>query len=149
MSEATIAAGLVAAIQSMTEFADADVVHNGWGLLDQTTSAAPYVIVSTADDFVSRQDTVSEKNTWQIPVILVEAFTDWATALGNLRTRRQAIIDKINSTNARSAGGLQCTIDEVRNGGPITPDYGRYVEDPSEADPIFLTQVLILTCEEY
>jgi hypothetical protein len=103
MSEATIQLGIQAALRAMSEFEDADIVINDWSVLDQSSSAAPYVIIENADDFTSRQDTVTPVTRWEIPLTLIERFDDWQPALDNLRTRRQAIIDKINSDDIRSA----------------------------------------------
>lgn len=152
MSEATIAAGIKAALQAMSEFDDVDVVEMEYGILDQTTLAAPYVIIGASDDFLSAQDAPSAETTWDLPVTLVEAFSDWETTLGNIRTRRQALIDKINSGDVRSAGGLEAvSIDEVRSGGPLQPVYGNWI-DPElepETDPIYIMAPMILVCEEF
>lgn len=153
MSELAIQEGIQDILQAMSEFADADVVINDWGLLDQSNSNAPYVIISNADDFVSRQDVKTPETTWQIPVTLCEAFSDWPTTLNNLRARRQAIIDEFNTVgDNRSANGLAAvTIDEIRNDGPIQPYYGPYVPAEAQAEvlPQFLNQTLILTVQEF
>lgn len=153
MSEQAIQEGIQAVLQAMTEFADADVVINEWGVLDQPNSNAPYVIISNADDFVSRQDTTEAETTWQEVVALYERFTDWPTTLGNLRTRRQAIIDKFNEVSSNRAAGQAAgvTMDEIRNDGPIEPFYGPYIaaEAIAEALPQFLMQTLIMTVTEF
>lgn len=153
MSEATIQSGIQAVIQAMTEFSDGDVVINDWSILDQGNSAAPYVIIENADEFVSRQDAPSDQTTWQIKITLIEKFIDWDTTLNYFRTRRQAIIDKINAVGtARSAGGLAATtIDVVRSGGPIGYIYNRYIPDDqlAEAMPDFISQLIILETEEF
>ncbi len=148
MSEATIAAGIATAIKAMSEFANADVVHNDFGIYDKQDSA-PFVLIGSCDNFERRQDVQTAETTWHIPVRLIELFIDWPTTLDNLRTRRQAIIDKINSGDSRSAGKLQVTIDVIANSGPITSVYGMYIEDQRESIPIYLEQDLILTCTEY
>jgi len=151
--EAGIQTGIQAILQSMTEFADADVVINDWSVLDQPNENAPYVIISNADEFDSKQDVKTAETTWQEVITLVEAFSDWATTLNNLRTRRQAIIDKFNAVgSARSAGGLAATtMDRLRSEGPITPYYGPYVpqDQLAEAMPIYLMQSLLMQVEEY
>lgn len=150
MSELAIQTALQTAFKAMDEFADADVLINDWTVLDQSVLKAPYVIISDADTFRSRQDTSTPNTTWEIVVTLLENFEDWTTALDNVRTRRQAIIDKVNTGDTRSAGGLEGTsIDEIRSGTPITPRYDTYVENISEAEPIYLFQDLILVCEEF
>lgn len=152
MSEATIQSGLQTAIQAMSEFASADVVINDWGILDQSTGNAPYVLIENSDDFSSEQDTQEPVTVWSIPITLIEAFTDWETSLNNLRTRRQAIIDKINSSDIRTAGGLEATnIRRIYNDGPITPVEERGMSDIEReyAVPVFLTQRIILEAEEF
>ena len=153
MSEATIQTGIQTQIQAMAEFADADVKINDWSILDQGNAAAPYVIISDADTFVSRQDSKTAVTTWEIVVTLCEAFTDWTTTLNNLRTRRQALIDNFNAVgDARSADGLAAvTVDEIRSEGPITPYYGPYLraDDMAEALPQFLNQSMIFVTQEF
>jgi hypothetical protein len=151
MSESTIRSGLATAIKAMTEFEDADVVINDWSILDKPAIKAPYVIIETADTFDSRQDTMTPQTTWSIPIVLVEKFTKWSTTLGNLSTRRQAIIDKINSGTVRSAGLDGVTIDRVYNDGDIIEFYRKF-QDPEKSQnalPVFLMQRIILEAEEY
>ena len=152
MSESSIQTGLQAAIQSMFEFADADVVINDWSILDNSNANAPYVIIENADEFTSRQDVMTPVTKWSEKITLIEKFEDWDTTLNGLRTRRQAIIDKINTGEARSAGVLEAvTIDEISSGGPIGYIYNRYIPDEqiNEELPAFLSQLIILACEEY
>ena len=152
MSEATIMSGMQTAIRAMSEFASADVVINDWSVLDGPVSGAPYVIIATSDEFMSRQDAPTAVTTWDLNVILFEHFTDWNTTLTNLRTRRQAIIDKINSSDIRSAGGLEAVdVQEIRAAGPIIPWFDPDI-DPElmyEADPLYLVCPMILVCEEF
>ena len=150
MTELAIQTALQTIIKNMDEFKDASVLINDWTMLDQSVLKAPYVVISDADTFRSRQDVMTPETTWEVVVTLIENFLDWETALNNIRTRRQAIIDKINSGDSRSAGGLEgVSIDEIRSGTPITPRYDTYVEDITEAEPIYLFQDLILVCEEF
>ena len=152
MSEANIQSGIKTALQAMTEFEDADIVVNDWGILDQSSLSAPYVIIEDADDFTSDQDTETPKNLWSMPITLIERFTDWTTTLNNLRTRRQAIIDKINSGTVRSAGGLAGTnLRRVRNDGPIGRIYPAYIPEGQAQDalPAFLSQRIILEVEAF
>jgi len=152
MSEATIRSGISTAIKAMTEFADADVVISEWGILDQSNLSAPYVLIEISDDFRSVQNTVTPQTTWNIPINLIERFTDWDETMVNLATRRQAIIDKINSSNIRSAGGLDgVDISEIRNDGYITPIFSRSDQEDlyEDALPIFLMQRILLICTEF
>lgn len=153
VTEADIANGLQTAIQAMAEFADADVVVNDWGVLDGSVSQAPYVIITTADDFTSRQDAPSANDTYSIPVTLFEAFTDWPTTLTNFRTRRSALITLANAGGTfRSAGQLESvTINAVRSGGKILPYYqpGLTSEEMQEATPQFLMQEIIFDTEVF
>lgn len=151
--EAAIQTGIQAQIQALVEFADADVVINDWGVLDGSTENAPYVIISNADTFNSKQDTTSAETSWEIPVSLFEKFDSWPLTENALRDRRQALIDKFNAIgNARSAGGLMSvSINGIRNEGPITPYYGIYLTDAQMAEtlPVFLFQTLIFSVEEF
>jgi hypothetical protein len=152
MSELTIQQGFQTAIRAMSEFANADVVINDWRILDASVMNGPWVIIENSDAFDSRQDTVEPETTWNIPINLMEPFTEWQTTLNNLRARRQAIIDKINSGNSRSAGGLEgTTVDRIRNDGDIMPVYDPYVSEATrhEAMPIFLTQRIVLEATEF
>jgi len=156
MSEATIMSGLATAIKAMAEFEDADVVVNDWEILDKSTAGAPFVIIENAEDFTSRQDVPTPQTSWQILVTLVEKFVNakssFQTTFSNLGTRRQAIIDKINSTNIRSAGGLSgVNIPEVRGAGGFSYIYPAYLspEQRAEATPDFVAQRIILVCEEF
>jgi hypothetical protein len=145
-SEAAIQSGIQTAIKAMTEFADADVVVNDWSLLDQPGNNAPYVIIQTADDFDSQQDTVSPQNEYYVILTLVEIFENWKTTLDNLCTHRQAIIDKINTTTVRSAGGLDgVRVRRVRNNGQV--DY--LFQNAEDTLPIYAMQEIVLEVEDY
>ena len=145
-SEAAIQSGIQTAIKAMTEFADADVVVNDWSLLDQPGNNAPYVIIQTADDFDSQQDTVSPQNEYHVILTLVEIFENWKTTLDNLCTHRQAIIDKINTTTVRSAGGLDgVRVRRVRNNGQV--DY--LFQNAEDTLPIYAMQEIVLEVEDY
>ena len=154
MSEAAIAAGIKTTIQAMSEFADADVVDNDYGVMDGSMENAPYVIIGTSDDFISEQDTQDHNTVWDINITLIEAFVDWKATLGTIRTNRQAILDEYNSTtsNARSAGGLEgVDINEIRSSGPLVPVYPNWIDPEMEADadPIYIMAPLIFVCEEF
>lgn len=152
MSEKAIAAGVRAAIQSLAEFEDVDVVENDYSILDQSLQNAPYTIIGTSDEFISEQDVETPETSWELPLTLVEVFVDWPTTLGNIRDRRQAIIDKINSDDARSAGGLEAvSINEIRSAGPLLPTYPPWLDRDLEpaSDPIYIMAPMILVCEEF
>jgi hypothetical protein len=153
VTETQIQAGLKTALQAMAEFADASVVINDWGVLDGTTENAPYVIITTSDDFTSRQDSPSANDTYNIPVTLFEAFTDWPTTLNHLQARRTAIITLANQGGTfRSAGQLESvTINAVRSGSRILPYYepGLSADEMREATPQFLMQEIVLETEVF
>jgi len=152
MSEATIKTGLATAIRAMSEFATADVVLDDWSVLDLPSSNAPYAIIETSDDFVSRQDTMEPVTRWEIPITLIVEFVDWSSSMVELGTLRQALIDKINTDDIRSAGGLEgVTIDELRSSSPVTPMYDQYLsqEEASDSEPTYLGQRIVAISEEY
>jgi hypothetical protein len=153
MTEATIQAGIQDVIQSMSEFAGADVVINDWGIFDQSSSHAPYVLIQTADDVNSRQDAPTADTSYMIPVMLVERFTDWKETLDNFTARRDAILTQFNGTDdSRSADGLAATsIDAIYAEGPIGEVYPAYLadEERAEALPEFIVQTLIFEAREY
>ena len=110
------------------------------------------MLIENSDDFNAEQDTQEPVTVWSIPVNLIEAFSDWDTTLNNFRTRRQAIIDKINSGTVRSAGGLDATnVRRVYNDGPIyhIEDKSLSDEQAREALPVFIGQRIILETEEF
>ncbi|RJX17541.1 MAG: hypothetical protein C4575_12930 [Desulforudis sp.] len=152
MSEYAIQLGIQAAIQAMSEFTDADVVINDWSFLDKSSANAPYVLIEDSDDFDSEQNTQEPETVWNIPINLIEAFSDWDTTLNNFRTRRQAILDKINSDTVRTAGGLEATnVRRVRNDGKIYHIYDKNISDEElrQASPSFIGQRIILETEEF
>ena len=150
MSEVTLLEALQTTIRALDAFTDVDVVINDFSVFDQDTGKAPYAIIGLSDEFRSRQDAPSSEDHWAPTVTLVERYTDWKTTLDNLVTRRQAIIDAMNSGSARSAGGLAgYDIHEVRSGSPVLPRYPEYTENTAEADPIFLYQDIIIDCTEF
>jgi hypothetical protein len=151
-TEATIQTALQGIIQGMAAFADADVVINDFSVFDRAIAGAPYAIISAADDFDSRQDTQTPNTTWWIKLTLVEEWTEWSTALDNLVTRRQAIIDELNTDDNRTADGIAgFDIPSIRNDGPILAWYEPYVsaDEAPEAMPVFLFQDLLLECKEF
>lgn len=150
MSEATIQTGVQTILQGVTGFASASIVINDWSILDKSNSGSPYVLIETADNFVSRRDTMTNNNRWDIPLFLIERFIGWEDTLNNLATHRQAIIDEFNEVGSnRSPGGGAITADVIRNEGRIVPLYDAYAVNKNEAIPIFLAQRIILEIEEF
>lgn len=150
MSEVTIANALETAMEAIAAFGTGDVVQNDYTIFDQWSGLSPYIIISTSDQFTSRQDTASDQTRWEIGLMLALEWNGWKTTLDSFRTHRQSIIDKLNSGNVRSAGGLEgVDIVEIRSLTPITPRYLPYVEDLQEADPLFLFQEMAVVAEEF
>lgn len=153
MTEATIQAGIQDVIQSMNEFNNVDVVINDFGIYDQSSVNAPYVMIQSADQVLSRQDSPSAETTYEILVTLIERFTDWKETLDNLTTRRDALLTKFNAVGtARSAAGLEATsIDSIRAAGPIAFVYDAYIAEDqiAEALPVFIAHTLIFEALEY
>lgn len=153
MNETNVQAAIQTTLRAMSEFDDADIVINDWGILDQSSIAAPYVIITNAVNIVSRQDTADEQCTYSIPVTLIERFTTWKTSLDNMRTRRAAVFNAyVGQTSARSANGLEGTnITAVRMVGEIESYYDRGLsaEQMAVSDPAFLQQVLAFDVEEF
>lgn len=152
MSEKLIAEGIQTILQAMADFASGDVTINDWGILDGSRSAAPYVIIQTSDDFISRQDASSQVETWSIKIHLFTEFQGW-DALTDFRDTRQAIIDEFNEVGTNRAAGQAGLTDtrELRNEGEIDYVYRSYEDDDEEevSDPNFVHQVIIFeTFEE-
>src|SRR5579859_7400979 len=106
ISEATIQTALQTTLQALPAFGAAAVVINNWSILDQSIQNAPYVIITTADNFDLLLTAPTSPRSYQIPITLVQAFVDWTTTLGNLRDRRQAVVDGIDNGSLATAGGL-------------------------------------------
>ena len=152
MTEKNIQDGIQDTLQSMTEFADADVVVNDWSILDRGSTAAPYVIIENSDGFTSTQGTMTGNVSYEIPVTLVEAFSalkGWKTTLDNFLTRRDAIITKYNAVGAaRAANGLSAVdIHTIRTDGPPEPWYRGEV-DPTMSNPTYYIQRFIFEVDE-
>ena len=154
MSELGVAEGIQSVVQDVSDYFIADsVVINDWSILDREVSQGPFLNIITADDFRNRQPTVTPIANWTIPALLVVPFVDWNESMNNFRTYRQAILDKFNEVGtARSADGLTATtIDEIRNGGPVTPVTLAYTDPANRADetPQYLSQLILFSCEEF
>lgn len=154
MSEVAITNGIIAIIQSLSEFENADVSDNDWGLLDQERINAPYVIMDIADDIDSTQVTMIANTVWGIKAHLVEPFTTDAETRPNLRARRQAIFDAFNEegSTARSAGGISgVNIRRIYTASDVDPYYDIYIADEEvpESEPEFLMQTIVFEVEEF
>ena len=153
MSEAAIQADIQDVIQLVDGFSNASVVINDWTILDQSSQNAPYVIILTADDFTSRQDTVTPDTTWFVPILLIVRFVNWADSPTELGTYRQALIDEFNkvSTNRSpgAAAGIMVSADVIRNEGTIDGIPGPW-RHPDEiiSDPDFIGQRIIFEIRE-
>jgi len=152
-TEALIISGIQTAIQSLDEFASVDVRIGDWGILDEETAKAPYVILEQSDSFFSRQDTVTPTTKWDIVVNLLVSFDGWDKAKLALGTYRQALIDKFNTVGtSRAAGGLVgVTIDVIRSDGEIFAIFDAYLTPTEliEAEPVFLAQRLVFETSEF
>ena len=150
MSETAIQSGLQTAFRAMARFSSADVVINDWRILDGNIAGSPYILIENADTMNSRQDAPTPVTTWDIPVTIYRQFADWNTTMGSLRDDRQAVVDNINSSDVRSAGGLQVSINAVRSEGrEDVYDIYNPSEFDAEKEPTFIGYRLILVCEEY
>jgi len=152
-TEAGIIAGIQAAIQSLDEFANADVIIGDWTVLDGEMANAPYVLIEQSDTFYSRQDAMTPNTRWDIVVNILVAFDGWQKSKEAIGTTRQALISKFNTVGtSRAAGGLEgVTIDVIRSDGEIFGIFDAYLTptDLIEAEPIFLAQRLVFESSEY
>lgn len=154
ISEQTIQEAIRDALRAMSIFDDGDVTINSWTFLDLPTAGGPYVVVETSDEFVSRQQTQTATNDFNIPFTLFEVvdISSDANTLNNFRDHRQAILDAANTGTVRTASaqaGMDIT--EIRNEGAITPWFDPQI--PSDqlayASPLYLYQRMILVCSEF
>lgn len=156
ITELQVMSGLQTILQAMSEFEDAEVTINDWAVLDGEMGGsgryARYAILRTSDDIRARQDVYDANTGWNVLVGLYVEFEDWDTSFTNFRTLRQAVVDKMNTGNSRSAGGLEAfSIDEIRNQGPITPYYPPTVAiaDRPFSTPDYLMQWLVFDSTEF
>lgn len=153
MSEATLAAALVAELQAVSVFSADDVTDNDWSVLDSSVLEAPFAIVEVADTFVSRRDVTTAETSYEIGVRIFERFIDWDTTAVALRATRDAILTYFNAVGDSRAFSQTGAIDvtEIRSGSPIEPYYDRYqdADEEQESLPIFLSQLIIFEVQEY
>lgn len=151
MSEATLQADLARELETLTSlFGTADVVVNDWSILDGPRENAPYILIQNAESFHVEAVQTGWSITWEIPFLLIESFSDWTATWNNLRDHRQAVIDKLknvdgyNASSSRLAWGLR----DIRNEDGIKDMYDRYVQEESEAIPVYQYQKIVLVVEE-
>lgn len=147
MTEKTVAEAVQDVLQAIATFEDADVTINDWSVLDQPTTNAPYAIVETADDFGVTYISSEEVYRWSIPVTIIEQFQDWDTSLTAFRDTRQLVIDALGV----GGGVVGLAVRAIRSSGPVGYIYPAYtqVEFTADAIPIFVTQRIIVDCEEF
>lgn len=142
MSEIGIIQGIQDVLQASAAFGDADVTIEDWSVLDQVGAldAAPFAVIRVSDNFEAVQNTASEETTWQIPVLVYEAWDkDWPTTRKAFGATRQTIIDAFNAQGAaRSAGGITgVDIQAIRAATPLEQDAD------ARGDYTYMVQVLI------
>ena len=151
-TELQLQTGIRTTLLSIPEYFDAKTVTiNSSVYLDGSISNMPGVNLITADEFTSRQDTMTATGRWQIMGLLFIGFEDWEESYNKFRDVRQAIIDKFNEVGvARSPADVDANrpginMDEIRAGSPIEP----ILYDPNDAQgtPIYLTQVILFDVE--
>lgn len=149
MSEQTIQTAIQTTLGALANFQPGAVVINDWRRLDGSLQLSPYAIIETADQFNSRQDSVTPVTQWVIPVTILVRFTDWPESYNALRDLRQAIIDGFNTVgDDRSPGAGAVLASVIRSDGPVGEWYDNYNGQPGPA-PIFITQRLVLEVEEF
>jgi len=148
MTESAIQSALQTVLLATATFDTGDVTINDWGILDQSTANAPYVIIQTADEFESLFRVDSDENTYQVILNLVVRFVDWDTSKNSFRDTREIVRAAI-ADPANAVSGL--AVRSVRSGGPINPIYDTYgqAEIQEDALPTFLTQRIIAECQEF
>lgn len=152
MSEATLQNDIQRELLRITgTFSSGDVVINDWSILDGGNASAPYVNILSSDTFtLSGAQTGSKEYLWNIPLILYVAFDDWMPSRAEVGTARQTVIDALSNTESYldASGRLAYGMRTIRNLGPIEPYYDHYPEEPDEALPIFLYQILVAEVAE-
>jgi hypothetical protein len=148
MTEKTIQEALQTVLLATSTFSTGDVTINDWGVLDNSTANAPYVVIETADDFESLFRVDSDENTYQVILNLIERFVDWDTSKTAFRDTRE-IVRAALANPANAVSGL--AVRDVRSGGAISPIYESYgqAEIQPDALPVFLFQRLIAECQEF
>lgn len=139
-------------MRAMDEFADADVTINDWGVLDGARENAPYAIIETSDDYITKKDGSVATDNIKIIVHLFVAFLDYTSALNEFRDLRDAVKTQVNDGNNRSVNGLPgLRIPSIRNGGKIEGLYrkGLSPEQIRGANPVYLWQPQIFEIQTF
>jgi hypothetical protein len=137
-------------------FDKGDVYINDFTWLDAPNERAPYILIENAGEFDASLDTVSSSRIWNIPVTLIERFTDYPETLNGLRDHRQMILDELDKDPAlRWVGrdGMERggNVRRIRSNEPIEYLYDRSIPDnlASEATPIFASHRMTFEIEEF
>ena len=148
MTEKTIQEAIQTVLVATATFDAGDVTIDDWGVLDQSTASAPYVIISVADDFEISFLGPSDESKWGVALNVVERFTDWDATRQAIRDTRAAVIAAISSPS-NAVSGL--AVKKIRSSGAVDPIYETYgqAEILPDAIPVFLSHRLIAECEEY
>ncbi len=131
------------------------VVINDWDITNRITQDDRFsMIIETADEFISRQDTLVAVNNFTVKLTLLVLYLEDKQAYDDLRDIRQDVLDLFNSPSerARSAGGLDgIDIPQIDAGTPVLPIYEQYMtpEEMATAIPSIIYQTLLIHCEEF
>jgi hypothetical protein len=147
MSEKAVQTALQAFLKAMPEFQDDSVTICDWSVLDGPVIYAPYAVIEPANEFEVRWETSEPQSTWNEVVNIYVPFFDWGESRAALRDLRDAIISRLNDPDAV----LGLAVRSVRSGSPIGEVYNGYIPEDQRPDalPIFLTQALLVLCEEF
>lgn len=150
MSEATLATCLQNVLLTLNIFSAGDVTINNWGVLDQSSAKAPYVIIEIADTFdLENLQNSSITENWSLLFTLVERFDDWDTSLTVLSADREAILAKLANTSSYGSSNdeLALGIRSIHSDGEIRRIYSSNVSNPADALPVFIAQRVRLEVE--
>jgi len=153
LSELVIQQAAQDTLQDIEAFKNASIVINDWTILDGSAQNAPYVVIQSADEFRSRQDTTTPETNWNIILNVFVKFESYTKTYREFGLLRQAIVDEFNLVGGnRSAGSTSAvTADVIRNGSAILdiPDKNMTAQEQIGADPLFLAQQIILEVREF
>jgi hypothetical protein len=154
-TELQLQQGLQAVVQGLDEFDDRDVVINDWAVLDRPVSEAPFLVFINADEFDSRQVTMTATTGYTVKAWLIVYLggREWEDAYNEFRDVRQAIIDKFNAVGtARTAGGIDgVNVPRIYNLSEIGFIYaqGQDPELTPDALPEYLAQMIAFEVEQF
>lgn len=153
MNETAVQAAIAVTLRAMSDFSDDDVTINDWKILDQSSASAPYAIIENAVNINTEKETSDSQNSYDVPVNLFVAFTEWKATLDAFRNLREAVFAAFIATGtAMSANGLEgTTIRNIRTGGEIGFyfDRGLSAELQSVSMPAFVSQQILFRVEEF